>query len=118
MKTYLPSEEESARLVVGVGALIRAEREARGFSCRRLARRAALSHDHVRRIEPGHRRPGRTALRAIAYGFQVSPRARARTVGGTGEDQPVLTGRGGLRPCTRTDASVSRCRCHHPISTS
>ena len=30
METYLPSDEESARLVLGVGALIRAEREARG----------------------------------------------------------------------------------------
>jgi ribosome-binding protein aMBF1 (putative translation factor) len=68
VETYLPSQEECARLVNGIGALIRAERQARGFSCRHLARRAALSHDHVRRIELGHRRPGRTALRAIAYG--------------------------------------------------
>src|SRR5829696_5098592 len=64
---YLPSLEEQQRLASGVGALIRAERRARGYSSRQLSRRAVVSHDHVRRLELGLRRPGRRILGEIAH---------------------------------------------------
>ena len=55
----------------GVGARIRAAREARGMSMSELARAARLSPGAVSRIEHGEREPGSGTLAAIARALGV-----------------------------------------------
>ena len=56
----------------GLGARLRALREARGLSQERLAARAEVSTATVRRTELGHYEPTLSSLRAIARALGVS----------------------------------------------
>jgi ribosome-binding protein aMBF1 (putative translation factor) len=61
--------EERARIRDGAGAIIRAERQARGVTLKALAARSALHHSTIHRIERGKYRPGTMTLRAISQGL-------------------------------------------------
>lgn len=73
-----------------LGALLRAQRLARGLSLRELAARTEVSNAYLSELERGLHEPSLSVLRAIAsaLGTPLGPLlARAGVLGGSAEDQ-------------------------------
>jgi transcriptional regulator with XRE-family HTH domain len=62
----ITGQTERELLAAGLGALLAAERRARGWSVRELAAAGGCAHTTVLRLESGHRRPRPALLRSLA----------------------------------------------------
>lgn len=66
---HVPGHAERDRLVATLGAVLRALRTEYGLGTRPLARRSTVARSTIQRLEAGERRPRRSILAALAYGF-------------------------------------------------